>query len=237
MHPDFWLKSWETGATSFHRKDVHPYITTYATPDVLRGKRVLVPLCGKTNDLMWFREYGEHVVGVELAEQGIVQFFEEQQLPYRKVSATRYEAEGITMLQRDFFELTSDDVGRIDYVYDRAALVALPVDGMRQRYLDKVDELMEVGAQAMVITLEYAPLMAEPPFSITPEETCGYYRANYTIAHVESPEVPDHRMIPKFGLSFLKEHCFIVTKQFHRQRLLARELGGMEQYEYELIAA
>lgn len=217
MHADFWLQSWETGATSFHRKDFHPYVTTYATPELLRGKRVLVPLCGKTNDLMWFREHAEHVIGVELAEKGIVQFFEEQQLPYRKVSPTRYEAEGITMLQRDFFTLTNADVGRIDYVYDRAALVALPMDGMRERYLDKVDELMAVGAQAMIITLEYAPTLPEPPFTITPQETYTYYHENYTVEHVASPEVPDHRMIPKFGLSFLREHCFIVTKQHNRQ--------------------
>lgn len=217
MHADFWLQSWETGATSFHRKDIHPFVTTYATPELLRGKRVLVPLCGKTNDLMWFREHAEHVVGVELAEKAIVQFFEEQQLPYRKVSPTRYEAEGITMLQRDFFTLTSAHVGRIDYVYDRAALVALPLDGMRQRYLDKVDELMAVGGQAMIITLEYAPTLPEPPFTITPDETYSYYEENYAIEHVEASEQPEHRMIPKFGLSFLREHCFIVTKQRHRQ--------------------
>lgn len=226
MHADFWLKSWQTGATSFHRKDIHPFVTTYATPEELRGKRVLVPLCGKTNDLMWFRDHAEHVIGVELAEEGILQFFEEQQLPYRKVSPTRYEADGLTMLRRDIFEITRADVGRIDYVYDRAALVALPMDGMRQRYLAKIDELMAVGAQKLVITLEYAPLLPEPPFSITPEETIAYYRENATIDHVEASNQPEHRMIPKFGLSFLKEHCFIVTKEFDRQR--ERVLGGVE---------
>lgn len=234
MHADFWLKSWETGATSFHRRDIHPFVTTHATPELLRGKRVLVPLCGKTNDLMWFRAHAEHVIGIELAEQAILQFFEEQQLPYRKVSPTRYEAEGLTMLQRDIFEITSADVGRVDYVYDRAALVALPLDGMRQRYLDKIDDLMAVGAQKMVITLEYDPFLPEPPFSITPEETFAYYHENYAIEHVEASNQPEHRMIPKFGLNFLKEHCFIVTKQFERQRV--RELGGVE-YAYELVAA
>jgi thiopurine S-methyltransferase len=213
MHPQFWLDSWERegSATSFHRPDFHPYVVTYATPEMLRGKRVLVPLCGKTNDLLWFAQHAEHVIGVELAEKAILQFFEQSAIPYTKTSDFRYESERITMLHRNMFDVTLADVGQIDFVYDRAALVALPLD-LRLRYVTKLDELLPVGAQQLVVTLEYAPVMAEPPFSITPEETCTYYQTRYMIEHIEQPERPEHRMIPKFGLSFLKEHAFRLTK-------------------------
>ncbi|HEX6290156.1 MAG TPA: thiopurine S-methyltransferase [Herpetosiphonaceae bacterium] len=212
MHPQFWFDSWERegSATSFHRHDIHPFVLDYATPESLRGKRVLVPLCGKTNDLLWFARHADHVIGVELVEKAIVQFFHQNGLSYQQ-NGYRYESERITLLHRDMFDVTCEDVGRIDLVYDRAALVALPHD-MRLRYIAKLDELIPVGAQQLVVTLEYAPLLPEPPFSITPEETFSYYGPGYTVEHIEQPERPEHRMIPKFGLSFLREHGFMATK-------------------------
>jgi thiopurine S-methyltransferase len=213
MQPQFWLESWERegSATSFHRQDLHPYVVKYADPEMLRGKRVLVPLCGKTNDLLWFAQYAEHVIGVELADKAILQFFQQNALTYTKTSDYRYESGRITLLHRDIFDITAEDVGPIDLVYDRAALVALPLD-LRRRYVTKLDGLLSVGGQQLVVTLEYAPVMAEPPFSITPDETSAYYQARYMVEHIEQPERPEHRMIPKFGLSFLKEHAFRLTK-------------------------
>jgi thiopurine S-methyltransferase len=116
------------------------------------------------------------------------------------------------MLNRDFFSLTPADLGPIDLVYDRAALVALPLD-LRLRYIRKLDELVPVGSQQLLITLEYAPTLAEPPFSITPDEVAAYYGAAYAIDHVEQPELPQHGMVRKFNLQFLKEHGFVLTKQ------------------------
>lgn len=214
MQAEFWLESWNEGGskTSFHRKDVHPYAKTYAPVYWLKGKRVLLPLCGKDNALMWFREHADHVIGIELAEKAAQQFFDEQNLPYHKTTDQRYEAERLTIINRDIFDLHPDDIGRIDFVYDRAALVALPED-MRQQYRQKIDEFMGIGSQCLVITLEYAPFeIPTPPFSITPAEIDCYYGDNYAIEHVEQPEVPNHPMIRKMGLQFLKEHGFMLTK-------------------------
>ncbi|HEY1011676.1 MAG TPA: thiopurine S-methyltransferase [Herpetosiphonaceae bacterium] len=212
MKPEFWVESWdrEGSATSFHRPDIHPFLPAYLPPEQLRGKRVLVPLCGKTNDLRWFADHAEHVIGVELVDKAIEQFFAEQQMPFAK-HGDRYEAERLTLLNRDIFTLTPEDVGRIDLVYDRAALVALPLP-MRLRYVDAIDQLLDPGARQLVITLEYAPTMATPPFSIAPDEMRDYFAAGYRVEHVAGPERPEHRMIPKFGLSFLREHAFLLTK-------------------------
>ena len=109
---------------------------------------------------------------------------------------------------------TDADVGAaqpIDLVYDRASLVALPLP-MRMQYINKINELLPVGSQQFINTLEYAPLLPEPPFSITPEEVAHYYGANYAIQHLEAPELPEHRMVQKFNLRFLKEHGFLLTK-------------------------
>ncbi len=214
MQPEFWLESWELGGTktSFHRPDVHPYVQTYTPNYFLRGQRVLVPLCGKDNALMWYRDRAAHVIGIELSSKAIEQFFQEHNLAYQKTADGRYEAERITIFNRNIFDLTPTEIGRIDLVYDRAALVALP-EGLRQRYRQKIEEFMPVGAKCLLITLEFSPYLGTtPPFSITPEEVESYYRDRFIIDHIEKPELPEHRMVQKFNLDFLKEHGFFLTK-------------------------
>ena len=107
---------------------------------------------------------------------------------------------------------TKAEIGRVDLVYDRAALVALPED-LRQLYRQKIDEFMRIGSKCLLITLEFQPYLgATPPFSITPEEVQSYYSDRYIIDHIEKQEQPEHRMVQKFNLDFLKEHGFFLTK-------------------------
>ena len=213
MEPTFWIESWERGGTctSFHRRDFHPYVIKYATPEFLYGKRVLVPLSGKTNDLLWFREYAEHVTGVELVEKAIHQFFEDQELNYTQTEPQRYESENLTMLNMNIFDVTRELLGRTDFVYDRAALVALPY-AMRMHYIEHLNNLLDIGSQQLVITLDYEPHMDTPPFSINPGEVTDYYQSLYQIEHVEALSLPEHRMVEKFNLDFLKEHGFLLKK-------------------------
>ncbi len=184
----------------------------------MRSQRVLVPLCGKDNALRWFRDHAAHVIGVELAQEAIKQFFQEQNLPYQKTTDDCYEAERITIFNRNLFDLTPREVGHIDFVYDRAALVALPIN-LRQQYRQKIDELMSVGSKCLLITLEFQPYLGNtPPFSITPEEVQSYYGDRYIIDHIEQPKLPEHRMVEKFNLDFLIEHGFFLTKIAARKR-------------------
>ena len=214
MNPEFWLESWEVGGTktSFHRHDIHPYVQTYTPEYFLRGQRILVPLCGKDNALMWYRDRAEHVIGIELSSKAIEQFFQEHNLTYQITADGRYEADGITIFNRNIFDIKTAEVGRIDLVYDRAALVALP-EHLRQRYRQKIDSLMHIGSKCLLVTLEFLPYLgATPPFSITPQEVQRYYGDLYIIDHIENQELPNHRMVQKFGLDFLKEHGFFLTK-------------------------
>ena len=75
-------------------------------------------------------------------------------MAYRTTTEGRYEAEGITIFNRNIFEITPAEIGRVDWVYDRAALVALPED-LRQLYRQKIDEFMPVGSKCLLITLEF----------------------------------------------------------------------------------
>lgn len=214
MEAQFWVKSWESEGhyTSFHRRDVHPYLLQHLPPATLAGQTVLVPLCGKTLDLMYFSKFAGRVIGVELVEKAVLQFFQENDIPYQRCG-NRFVSGNLTIICGDFFALTPKALGNIDLVYDRASLVALPCP-MRMHYLQKLEELTKPGTTYFLNTLEYAPTMATPPFSIDPTDV-GRYFSNYAIRHVESPVLPNHGMVRKYGLRFLIEHGFIMKKLYN----------------------
>lgn len=213
MEASFWFKSWELGGfyTSFHRKDIHPYVLNYMNPENITGKNVLVPLCGKTVDMLYLSQFANKVIGVELVEEAILQFFQENSLPFHQVDHETYISENITLLKKDFMALTREEIGPIDWVLDRASLVALPSQ-MRIDYLHTLDRLTTIGTQTLLITLEYFPLINSAPFSIDGQEVEQYYGMGHVIKHVEQPSLPNHGMVRKWNLDFLIEHGFVITK-------------------------
>lgn len=213
MKKHFWKDSWDQGGykTSFHKKDVHPYIHKHLPPSKLLNKTILLPLCGKSVDLIYFRNYAAHTIGVEFIKEAVDQFFEEQQLPYKKIGNV-YFADKLTIINSDFFTLSADEIGHIDLLYDRACLVALPTD-LRANYIKKAQELLPSGSQQFINTLEYYPTKLEPPFSVPPNEVRAYYEHSHTIKHLENKTVENHGLKRAWGLEYVKEHGFIATRK------------------------
>lgn len=229
MEKQVWAESWEESNSRFHRQDVHSYVLKHLTPFALMEKSIFVPLCGRSLDLVYFSQFAERVVGVEKVEGVILQFFAENQLAYEKVGE-RYISNNLTIFCKDLFALTPDETGEIDLVYDRASLAALPLP-MRVEYLQKMEELTSPGTEYFLNTLEYAPEMNAAPFSIAPEEVYGYF-PNYVIKHVESPEVPHHRLMRKFNLHFLREHGFLMRKLHDATYASLAESASRSFYEF-----
>ena len=86
------------------------------------------------------------------------------------------ESDGIQILCGDFFALQAEDLGKIDAVYDRASLVALPYD-MRIDYVSKLSALLRPGAKMLLVAFDYPQHeMPGPPFSVQSEEIEKHYR-------------------------------------------------------------
>jgi len=130
MEPKFWQERWARNQIGFHLPEVNPYLLRYwPSLTLAQGAKVLVPLCGKSLDLMWLASNGYHVLGVELSEQAVDAFFREQNLTPRitwhgvfKV----YQADLIEIWCGDFFALDAGALADCTALYDRAALIALP---------------------------------------------------------------------------------------------------------------
>lgn len=214
MHPEFWHERWRSGHIAFHQSHYNETLTrawpSLALPD---GSRVLVPLCGKSRDLLWLRDAGHDVLGVELSPLACAAFFEENGLtpitgPFSRFHAWR--SERITLLQGDVFDLPPDLA--VDAVYDRAATIALPRD-LRVRYAQKLGALTRPGTPMLLVTLDYPQDERDgPPFAVSPADVERLYGVDFDVHHL-GPRAADEAQREAWGVSRLANHDFLLRRR------------------------
>ena len=179
MDPQFWRTNWQEGRIAFHEGKPNALLSRFI--DRLDGKRrVLVPLCGKADDLAYLASRGHEVVGIELVEDAVRAFFSEHGL-VPEVDGTRYSAAGITLFARNVFDVTKQDVGPIDALYDRAALVALPPD-IRVKYIAHLRAIAG-HVPGLLVAIEYPQeLLPGPPFSVPEAEVRTHFASAEMLA-------------------------------------------------------
>ncbi|EJL05335.1 thiopurine S-methyltransferase [Pseudomonas fluorescens Q2-87] len=173
MESEFWHKRWSSNQIGFHLPDVNPYLQRFWPQlRLAQGTRVLVPLCGKSLDLLWLAQQGYPVLGVELSEKAVTDFFIEHQLEpsvSEEGAFKVFRAAEIEIRCGDFFALDQEDLAGCTALYDRAALIALPVP-MRERYAAHLQKIMP-QCMGLLITLDYDQAqMPGPPFSVADDE-------------------------------------------------------------------
>lgn len=215
MDSNFWIKAWNEGRTNFHQKDYNSSLLKFF-PELKpkNGENVLVPLCGKSKDMIWLASLGLNVHGVEVYEQPVKEFFSENNFEFPNVKAegafTDYSFHNIRLSAGDFFKL--DTSTKYDLIYDRASLVALPPD-MRITYAEVIKRSLNPGGRYLLVSYEYDQAeMDGPPFSVSKEEVHSLYDSQFTIELLESkrPETgPGSRFLQ---IESLKENVYFLTK-------------------------
>ncbi len=215
MEKTFWEEKWQAQELGFHLPFVHPILKrNLAAFELPVGATVFLPLCGKTLDIGWLLEQGLRVVGVELSELAVGQLFESLGVspdvsPWGDGRVWRHDA--LTVFQGDFFTLKAEDLGAVEMVYDRAALVALPA-AMRERY---AAHLVAVTARApqLLITFEYDQArMDGPPFAVPAAEVERLYGGGHALDCLSRKDVIDNQ--PAFrerGLDRFEEIAWRLT--------------------------
>ena len=216
MEKDYWQERWKREETGFHQNEVNPYLRQYWQElHLAAGSEVFVPLCGKSRDMLWLREQGCAVLGVETSAVAVQAFFKENSnIPNHTSSQKfdRYDANDIRILRGDFFDLSKHDLTKTSAVYDRASLIALPPE-MRERYTRHLLNILPPAAQILLITLDYPQQeMAGPPFAVSANEVEALYHEQFTIRQLSQMDVLAQE--PRFqarGLSRLQESIFLLA--------------------------
>lgn len=208
MSNEDWHKRWREGRIGFHKVGVNPFLEQFLPQVSTLPGRSLVPLCGKSEDMAWLMSRGHDVVGVDLSAIAAKAFASEQRIPMREVQEppfTIFKAEHISFYAGDFFNFKADRIGRFDFIYDRAALIALPPD-VRPAYARQLKSLLAAGGSMLLVSLEYdQKKMAGPPFSVLESEIRSLF-SELTIDRIHVDDCLDEEArFKERGLDWMKE--------------------------------
>lgn len=218
MDHNFWLDRWQKQEIGFHNLSVQLALQKFwprlgLAPDAA----VLVPLAGKSLDMAWLTEQGHTVVGVELSERAVDEFFAEHGVTpdVRTVGDYIVKSSGrITLWCGDFFKLNASELPRIGALYDRAALVAMPPI-MQSGYAAKLGELLPAGTPGLLIGLDYnTKEMNGPPFAISQSRVQELLAANFTIECLEARDgLTKSVHLAKRGVTRLEEASYLLKRR------------------------
>jgi thiopurine S-methyltransferase len=218
LQPEFWHERWRTGHTAFHQSAVDRHLAKHwPNLGVAPGSRVFVPLCGKSLDLLWLRDRGHSVVGVELSALALESFCMEHGIPARRRGLGKfdvYEAPGLELYCGDFFALTPKLLGAVSALYDRAALVSWTPE-LRAAYVAHISALTAPGTRTLLITLEYPQAqMSGPPFSVTADDVGRLYGRQHAIEQLSRDDIlASEPRLRSRGLEELHEISFHLSRQ------------------------
>ena len=220
MRHRFWQERWQSGQTGWHQEAVNSSLVQHwPRLGLPEGCPVFVPLCGKSRDMLWLREQGHRVIGVEFVESAVRGFYDERGVAWKAVDTPpgdlpRYSGGGVHIYCGDYLQLSAAHLEAAPGAYDRGALIALPPD-MRAVYADHLQRLLPEGAGTLLLTLAYDQNKASgPPFSVPEEELHSLYGQRCCIETLETfttDLVPPH--FKEGGVHEVLEGVYLLTKR------------------------
>jgi thiopurine S-methyltransferase len=216
MQHEFWLERWQLNQIGFHNQQINRHLKqNWSLLNQPTDSVIFVPFCGKSKDMLWLRDQGHQVIGVELSPLAVEAFFIENGLSVKTVQQDKFkvfETDKLRIYCGDFFDLTANELLNVNAVYDRASLVALPPE-MRLDYTVKIRQLLRTGTQILLIAFEYLQHeMQGPPFSVHETEVSELYGNWCDVKLLYSEDIYDQE--PHFrerGLSRIQEEIYILS--------------------------
>lgn len=218
MEPGFWHDKWHQQQIGFHQQDINPFLVKYWQKLALpAAAKVFVPLCGKSLDMCFLAEQGHQVIGCELNELAVQQFFSDNQLEMTKTAVgehQHYQTEQISLYQGDIFTLPNELTQDVTAFYDRAALIAWP-ESMRAQYAKQLASLLPSGSLGLLVTLDYPQeALNGPPFAVSPTWVETYLTENFEIQLLDCQDVlADNPRFIKKEVPWLNEAVYLLKRK------------------------
>lgn len=215
MEASFWHSCWENNTIGFHQDTIHPFLPNFLESKLSSSdKRVFVPLCGKSSDMFWLAERLD-VTGSELSDIACRGFFAEKGIdcePLVKGEHVCYQIDNIALWQGDFFTLEPSAFAPFDWIYDRAALIALP-KSLREKYVEHLSLFMTEHTKLMLISLEFPEEeLNGPPFPVLNADIQDLFKG-FKITEIGDQKLMNKKFAARtFDVSYLTERLYIIEK-------------------------
>jgi thiopurine S-methyltransferase len=212
MEAKFWKERWAENRIGWHRDDVNPKLLRWWPQiGVAEASKVLVPLCGKTLDLLWLQQHGHAVIGNDLSELAAQRFFDEAELEAmhdRVEPFAHLQHADLSFLVGDFFELQEAHLSGVNAWLDRAALVALPEE-LRPAYMQHLATLLPAGAVGLLISFEFQRAEPSgPPFSVVEDEIIELCKGRFSCELLEREDLMQIPRYTEMGLTQAAETVY-----------------------------
>ena len=217
-----WTQRWEAGETGWQHGKVRDSIVKWYDKMTNKGelKRILVPLCGKTLDMIFFHERGHEVVGIEISYKACEEFFQENNIKFSvKVDANSgaehiliSDDSRITLYQGDMYAINKEYIKTFDAILDWNSFIAID-PAMREAYVSTLACLLKLNGRMLLNTFEYPrEEYAGPPCAINLSEVEKIYAGKMKVELLE--EITDglEEYTSKFKLSKIAMLHFLLTK-------------------------
>jgi len=218
MNKTFWTERWQRRDIGFHQPHIHEQLTRlWPTLGLPVASTVFVPLAGKTRDMVWLATQGHRVIGVELSEVAVREFFQDGgQTPDVRSDGPFdvYSAGPFSLYRGDFFEMPGEALAGVAAVYDRAALIALPPD-LRVRYAQKLTNILPREAVVFLIAVAYPEgEISGPPFSLTRDDVENLYGDAFRIEILEDRDgLEGSGNLKRRGVTELRETAYLLRRR------------------------
>jgi thiopurine S-methyltransferase len=212
-----WLKFWENNETNWHGDRITQELVEYFELFALETRdKVFVPLCGKSLDMIYIMNQGFSVVGVEISEIGVRQFFSENNLTYKITKVDDfdlYSSENLEIYCGDFFSLTSKHLNNVKAVLDSKSLIALEPD-LRQKYAKHLNDIISLGVRILLVTLQYPQhQMSGPPFSVDESEVESLFSMAFESRKLKSfNDIENGSKLVRAGVDFINNAAYCLRK-------------------------
>lgn len=219
MEFEFWDNCWQRESQPFHLAEAHSFLVKYLNQLFTKNEKILVPLSGKSLDLVFLSEQGYYPVGVEFNPKAVNRFIHENQLEFSAQSfplpdgkeLTRYHDDTMEVWLADFFDFSHEHAGKFKQVYDRAAFIALP-DEMRSSYARHLQSLLADNATILLVTMDYqSDEMSGPPFHVTLDEIKQQFPMGQLTELCRCSLLDSHPRWKELELSRLDEVLYQIT--------------------------
>ncbi len=220
MELSYWQSRWKKGNIGFHLDEVYPgLLEHWEALQISQGSTVLVPMCGKSMDLKWLADRVNKVVGVEVSDVAVQDFFLDHNLSPVESSFANFsifKARNIELWCGDFFKLPVHKFQHPDLIYDKGAIVAFP-QKMRKKYSDILKNLCSSNTKLLIQHFEYRKIeMNGPPFSVPCSEIEELFGDDFSIKQLDnkSLEIKRFEKFIKRGLkSYLLEYLTLLSSK------------------------
>lgn len=214
----FWIKRWQDGDIGWHHQEINPHLLAHWNKlGVEQGARVFVPMCGKSQDMVWLAQQGYSIIGVEISDIAVEDFFSDQGLTPERKSSEQFQllqAGKYRLLCGDIFQLKPDHLQGVSAVYDRASLVALDAT-QRLAYAKLLADTLPANCSLLLVAMDYPQHeMRGPPYSVPESEVFTLFDEQFLITHLHTLDLlKDTGRYRESGLSSLSENIYMLQRK------------------------